>query len=350
MRILITTVQVPFVRGGAEAHAAGLEHAFKQAGHDAEIVQLPFKWYPPSAIPKQILAARLFDVTASSGVPVDLVVGLRFPAYFVPHPNKVVWVLHQHRTAYDLWGSELCDLMHAPDGRDIRDAIRAADEAFLPEAKALFANSKNVADRLQRFSGLSSTPLYHPPPGADKLYSAPAEDFLFLPSRINRTKRQHLILEALALCKEPVKVWFTGAADDSRYEQELQDRTVALGLSDAARFMGSVDEATKLDLYARCLGVVYVPVDEDYGYVTLEAMLARKPVITCADSGGALEFVLHDQTGMVTPPDAQALANAMDRLWQDRTLASRWGAAARQHYSEQKISWDNVVQVLTHAS
>ena len=39
------------------------------------------------------------------------------------------------------------------------------------------------------------------------------------------------------------------------------------------------------------LGVIFPPLDEDYGYVTLEAMLAAKPVITCTDSGGPLEFV-----------------------------------------------------------
>ena len=50
MRILIATTQVPFVRGGAEAHAEGLLKALRDAGHEAEIVAVPFKWYPPEKI------------------------------------------------------------------------------------------------------------------------------------------------------------------------------------------------------------------------------------------------------------------------------------------------------------
>ena len=102
MRIVIATVQVPFVRGGGEMLADGLEAALLAAGHDVETVRLPFKWYPPERIPEHVLAARLFDLTESSGSRIDRMIGLRFPAYLLPHPNKVLWILHQYRTAYDL--------------------------------------------------------------------------------------------------------------------------------------------------------------------------------------------------------------------------------------------------------
>ena len=206
MRVLIATVQVPFVRGGAEMHAEGLQAALTAAGHDAELVSLPFKWYPPERIVEHILATRLLDVTESSGTTIDRVIGLKFPAYFLPHPNKVLWVLHQHRAAYDFWGGELSDLTHFPNGEAVRDAIRAADESFIPEARAVYANSRNVASRLKRYCGIDSEPLYHPPPFAERFHAAPAEDFLYLPSRINRSKRQLLAIEALGLCREPVRV------------------------------------------------------------------------------------------------------------------------------------------------
>ena len=134
MRVLIATVHVPFAHGGAEMLADGLQTALTVAGHDAEIVRLPFKWYPPERLLDHVLATRLLDLTESSGTRVDMVVGLRFPAYLVPHPNKVLWLLHQYRTAYDLWGTDLCELMHAPNGHEVRDAIRSADAAYLPEA------------------------------------------------------------------------------------------------------------------------------------------------------------------------------------------------------------------------
>jgi glycosyltransferase involved in cell wall biosynthesis len=347
MRVLIATVQVPFVRGGAEMHAEGLQRALTAAGHQAELVALPFKWYPPERILDQILAARLFDLSESSGTPIDRVIGLRFPAYLIPHPNKVLWILHQYRAAYDLWGGDLCDLMHFPNGREVRDAIHAADKAFIPEARAVYANSRNVASRLQRFNGIDAEPLYHPPPGAALFRSAPAEDFLYLPSRINRTKRQLLIVEALAQCREPVRLRLSGLADDAGYKSEIGDRILALGLANRIDWLDAVSDEAKRDLYARCLGVIFPPVDEDLGYVTLEAMLAAKPVITCTDSGGPLEFVRDAETGLVAEPTAEGLAAAMDRLWADRTSASRWGQAGRELYDRFDITWDRVVATLT---
>jgi glycosyltransferase involved in cell wall biosynthesis len=347
MRIVIATVQVPFVRGGAEMHADGLKQALTAAGHETEIVQLPFKWYPPERILDQILAARLYDLTSSFGTPIDRVIGLRFPAYLVPHPNKVLWILHQHRTAYELWDTPLCDLMHYPNGVEVRDAIRAADKAFIPEARAVYANSRNVSDRLKRFCGIESQPLYHPPPGAELFRTAPAGDYLFFPSRMNGTKRQLLVIEALGACRERVRVRFAGTADEVDYERQMQERVSSLGLSDRVEFLGQVDDETKRDLYAKSLAVLFPPVDEDYGYITLEAMLARKPVITCTDSGGPLEFVRDRETGLVVEPGAAALASAMDRVWSNRDAARQWGEAGRALYDQLRISWTHVVDSLT---
>ncbi len=347
MRLLIATVQVPFVRGGAEMLADGLHTALTAAGHEAEIVRLPFKWYPPERILEQVLAARMFDLTESSGTAIDRVIGLRFPAYLAPHPDKVLWLLHQYRTAYDLWGTELCELMHAPNGEDVREAIRAADTALIPEAHARYTISANVANRLKTFCGIDAAALYHPPPAAALLRGAPAEDFLFLPSRFNRTKRQLLVVEALALCREPVRVRLAGLADDPGYAREVRDRVQALALAGRVDLLDSVSDEAKSDLYARCLGVVFPPVDEDYGYVTLEAMLARKPVITCTDSGGPLEFVRNGETGLVVQPLATALAAAMDRLWHDRGTSARWGEAGRELYDRLDITWERVVATLT---
>jgi len=347
MHIIITTVQTPFVRGGAEIHAEGLCHALQRAGHEAEIVAIPFKWYPPQRIIEHILACRLFDLTESSGIHIDRIIGLRFPAYFIPHPNKVLWILHQYRAAYDLWDTPLCDLIHFPDGVQIRDAIHQADRVYLSEAQAIYGNSRNVSQRLKNYCGIDSTPLYHPPQNAEQFYCQEACDYLFFPSRINRTKRQLLALEALAQTREHVKIRFAGLVDDAGYARELQEAAQRLGVAERVEWLGTISEAAKLEHYAQALGVLYPPVDEDYGYVTLEAMLAAKPLITCTDSGGPLEFVQPQATGLIAEPTPAALAAALDELWQNRTLAKQWGQAGRDHYAQLNISWNNVVAVLT---
>jgi glycosyltransferase involved in cell wall biosynthesis len=350
MRILIATVQVPFVRGGAEAHAEGLRAALCAAGHEVEIVSVPFKGSPPERVVDQMLACRLLDLTESAGVPVDRVIGLKFPAYLAQHPDKVLWILHQHRSAYDLWDNTAAgDLVHSPEGPEVREAVRVADRRLLREARAVYANSRNVARRLKHYCGIRAEPLYHPPPQAEAYYCA-ADDpvpYLFCPSRLTPLKRHRLILEALARTRRDVRVRFAGRPDCPGHAEELRRRAVQLGVSSRVVWLGEVSEVEKQRQYAHSRGVVFVPVDEDYGYVTLEAMLAAKPVITCTDSGGPLEFVADGQTGRVVEPVAEALAGAFDQLWMGRDAAVCWGAAGRDRYESLGISWDNVVARLT---
>lgn len=346
MRIIIATTHVPFIRGGAEVHAEGLRDHLQAAGHETEIVAIPFKWYPPEKILDHMLACRLFDLSEVMGTPVDLLIGLKFPAYLIPHPRKVLWILHQFRTAYELWDHELGDLIYTPEGAGIRDSIREADRKLIPEARRVFANSGNVAARLKYFCGIDATPLYHPPPNDKEFFTAEAQDYVFFPSRLCLPKRQSLVLEALAQTKQPVAVKFAGAADQPVYESELRTLAKKLGVQDRVQWLGQVTEEEKRDLYARSLAVVYPPIDEDYGYVTLESMLASKPVITCTDSGGPLEFVRQAETGLIADPNAASLADAMDSVWEKRSQAKQWGEAGRDLYEEMNITWAGVIEKL----
>jgi glycosyltransferase involved in cell wall biosynthesis len=347
VRILITTVQVPFIRGGAEALAEGLRDALRSEGHEAEIVAIPFKWYPPERILDHMLACRLLDITESTGMTIDRVIGLKFPAYFIPHPNKVLWIVHQHRTAYNLWDDHaLSDLIRFPNGSQVRGAIREADARLLREAKKIFAISRNVSHRLKQYCGIDSTPLYNPPQHAARFYHAAAEDYFFFPSRITPPKRQLLVLEALAETRKSVRVRFAGHVDNPSYGEALKAHAKSLKVHDRVEWLGPLSEEEKRRQYASALGVVFPPINEDYGYVTLEAMLSSKPVITCVDSGGPLEFVRTNETGLVTESTSRALAAAMDALWENRAQAQAMGQAGRADYDRQKISWQEVIRRL----
>jgi glycosyltransferase involved in cell wall biosynthesis len=334
------------VHGGAEVLAEDLRRALVEAGHRVEIVAIPFKPYPPERILDQMLACRLLDLSETAGMPVDRVIGLRFPAYLIPHPRKSIWMVHQHRQAYDLWQHPLSDLHTYANGADVRTAIHAADIKLLPQSRGLFTISSNVALRLKTYCGLNATPLYPPVRDAGLFHTRPAEGFLYFPSRINRLKRQDLVLKALARTRAQVRICFSGPAEEPGFERECASLAHKGGLESRVQWLGAVSEEKKRDLYARSLGVLFPPMDEDYGYITLEAMLAQKPVITCTDSGGPLEFVIDHQTGIVAEPTPEALAAAMDSLWDDRDRARQWGDAGRQRYDDLRIDWDNVVGAL----
>ncbi len=347
MRIAVVSTQVPFMRGGAEVHADNLVSAFRNAGHDAELVTIPFKWYPARVFFNHITIARLVDLSECAGRPVDRVIGLKFPAYIVPHPNKVLWILHQHRTAYDLWDHpEHGDLIHDYEGKMVREAIFNADRQYIPEARAIFSNSKNVARRLQKYCGIASQPLYHPPGNAELFYSNSAEPYLFFPSRINPLKRQSLVVEALRHCRQEVNVTFAGIPENPAVMDELRKRVRSWGLEKRVQWRGYISDEEKLRLYANCLGVIYPPLDEDYGYITLEAMLAQKPVVTTRDAGGPLEFIKDGVSGLIVEPTPRALAAAMDKLWEDFGRAGRWGKAGREIYESLNITWQGAVEAL----
>lgn len=347
MRIAIATVKVPFVRGGAEVLADGLERALLAAGHEIEQIQIPFKWYPPERILDHLLACRLLDITEASGTKIDMMIGLKFPAYLIPHDNKVLWIVHQHRQAYDLWDRlEGSDLNAATDGASVRSAIREADRTLIPEAKKVFTIARNVSDRLMKFCGIGSQPLYHPPYRAEDFFQAEAEDYFFYPSRISRLKRQELVLQALALTRNPVRMLFAGSPEYAPDLESLKRSTIQLGLRDRVSWLGPISDDLKIEYYAKALGVVFPPVDEDYGYVTLEAMLAAKPVITCNDSGEPTQFVVNNETGLVVDPSPRELATAMDRLWENRSETAKLGKFARERYDLLGISWGGVVSNL----
>ena len=154
MRIAVCSPQVPFATGGAEFVAERLTEELRELGHEADLVTVPFKWYPGARVLSQAFLWRLLDLEEVDGRPVDLVIATKFPSYVVRHPNKVVWLVHQFRQAYELDGTELGQFSEAPEDRAARRAVHRLDRETLGEARALFAISSNVAARLERSTGL----------------------------------------------------------------------------------------------------------------------------------------------------------------------------------------------------
>ncbi len=345
--ILICTTQVPFTAGGGEAHVEGLRRALIDSGYNAEVVALPFKWYPPSEIMRGTLAWRLLDLSAANGKPIDLVIGMKFPAYLVSHQNKVLWVMHQYRSAYNLWGTPFDDLSTYPEGQRIREWIKHCDERFIPESQKVFANSQTVAARLKRYNNIESEPLYHPPPRAEQLRVGKLGDYIFYPSRLEPQKRQELLIEAAKFLKTPARIVLAGNSGNPKHYESLVRK---FGVTDRVELRGFVSESEIIDLYADALAVCYLPFDEDYGYVTLEGMLSGKPVIVPNDGGGATELIKDGVEGLITEPNPQAVAAAIDSLYEDRTFAQRMGNQALSRIRQLDLSWTHVVEKLVKAA
>ena len=339
--VVVCEAQVPFIRGGAEALVSELVLQFRKHGFETERVSLPFKWYPKSEVLSHAGAWRLLDLSESNGRPIDLLVGTKFPTYFARHPHKVAWVIHQHRAAYELCGTPYSDFEHTEGDVGLRRTLFELDARMLGECRHVFANSNNTARRLRTFNGVPAEGLYHPPPLADRLRQGPYGDYVLVVGRIENVKRVDLAIGAMAHVPPPLKLIIAG--DGS--QRAATERTVAEhGLQDRVVFAGAIGGEALINLYAGALAVVYAPFDEDYGYVTLEAFLCAKPVITATDSGGTLEFVVNDQNGFVCAPEPAAIGAAIASLAADRTRTAQLGQAGLAR--AQLITWDGVVERL----
>lgn len=340
-RVLVCETQVPLVHGGAEILARELVRQLRGRGYDVDRVSLPFKWYPKEEILAHAAAWRLIDLSSSNGEPIDLVIATKFPSYFVRHPNKVTWLVHQYRAAYELCGTMYGDFDHTERDVALRDRLMRLDREMLGESRRLYAIAQRVAARLEKYNGLRAEPLYHPPRLADRFRPGPYGDYVLSVGRLEAVKRVDLALDAMRLVDRPIRLVIAGHGTQ---RENLERLAGEHGISSRVDFLGAVSDAQVVDLYAGALAVLFAPFDEDYGYVTLEAFLARKPVVTANDSGGTLEFVEDGLNGVVCEPRPEALAAAINRLAADRRLAAALGG--RGFERARQVTWDGVVETL----
>jgi glycosyltransferase involved in cell wall biosynthesis len=336
MRIAVCRPQVPFERGGAEIFTDRLVDELRSRGHDADLVSVPFKWYPGARVLTQAFLWRMLDLDEADGRTIDIVVATKFPSYLVRHADKRVWLVHQFRQAYEFDGTPLRQFGDSAEDRALRRKVQALDRVALGEASKLFAISYNVARRVESSTGLVAEVLPHPPQALEYRCENYG-DFVLSVNRLDRAKRIDLLLEAAARDGALEVVIAGDGPDRERLEQLARDR----GLNGRARFTGRVSEDELADLYARCLAVYYAPVDEDYGMVPLEAFLSEKPVLTTTDAGGPLEVVADGTTGLVVTPDAVEIARALGWLRDHRDEAATYGRAGKAVASE--VTWDRAI-------
>jgi glycosyltransferase involved in cell wall biosynthesis len=321
MRIAVCRPQVPYTYGGAEVVADQLVDELRIRGHEVDLIAVPYAWIGARVL-DQALIWRMIEVNQTPGKPTDLVIATKFPSYGIRHPNKVVWLVHQFRQAYDFDRGEFGQYSESPPDRATRLGVERYDKVALGEAKRIFTISGNVADRLKRYSGLDATVLPPPPQSLD-YRTTEYDGFVLSVNRLDRYKRIDLLIEA------------------AKSEPAMK---LASGLNGRVEFAGRVDGEKLADLYGRCLAVYYAPVDEDYGMVPYEAFLSAKPVVTTLDAGGPLEVVHDGETGVVVAADSAEIAKACAHLAAHRDEAKRLGEAGKA--VAERITWDTCIEAL----
>lgn len=347
--IIVLGVKVPFTAGGQDVLVRTLVSELKERGHRVDTVELPLTVSPKESLLEQIALWRSLKLEEFGGVPVDLVIATKFPSYFVSHPKKSVWLVHQHRAIYDLFGTRYCDFSDDPRDEALRQMLMDADGKAFSECQAIGAISKNVATRLKQFNGFDAEVLYPPLSEGGRYYNKPAEDYILSVGRICSIKRVDLIVKALPMIHEFVKLKIVGTADESGMMAYLGNEISKHHLEHRIEFVGSVSNEELLDLYARSTAVYYAPHNEDYGYVTLEAMASGKPVVTATDSGGVLEFIDDEREGLIAEPNSDAIAKAVNRLVEQKEFAEALGQNGYKKVHGLRLmndGWEHVIEHL----
>ena len=343
MKIALCSSSVPFCFGGYRNIVDWLQTELLAAGHQVERIYLPHVDEPDLLLP-QMAAYRWIDLAASA----DKVICFRPPAHAVPHPHKILWFIHHVRAFYDLWDSPYRGFPDDEKHRNLRDVLHRADTTALSEAKHVFTNSQVVSDRLRRFNDVGSEVLYPPITQSERFHCQHFNDEIVYVCRVEHHKRQHLLIEAMRHTRTDVKLRICGASVSEPYVRELREMIASSKLEGRVHFNNRwISEEEKIQILSECLAVAYLPLDEDsYGYPSLEASHASKPVLTTTDSGGVLELVKHVYNGLVSEPEPKALAEVMDQLYIDRVNTQQMGLNAAQRIVELNISWQHVLERL----
>jgi glycosyltransferase involved in cell wall biosynthesis len=372
---IVAPSPVPFCIGGAEKLWWGLQEEINQnTSHQAELIKLPS--------PEQNFSELIDSYQKFSELDLhhfDLVISGKYPGWMVNHPNHICYMLHRLRGLYDAYHltglpeqlatnhptlarlqkrirqgkrSDLAEIFSQlkqlessqklPEeaayfpGAFVRELIHYFDGVGLdPKAiKKYAAISHNVANRKNYFPRGSTIDVIYPPSSLRR-FEQGSSDYFFTISRLDGAKRIRLLVEAMRFVKSKVQLKIAGTGPDEQRLKELA------GNDDRIEFLGFVNDEDVIGLYANAIAVPYLPYDEDYGLVVIEAMMSGKPVLTTIDAGGPNEFVINGETGFSVLPEPAALAERLDYLYQHRAEAKQMGSAGRKLV--ETITWENTV-------
>lgn len=348
-RILVLGARVLFTRGGADALVNSLAKELKRRGHEVDTVELPLSMLPKESLLNQSALWRALGLRDGAGREVDLVIATKFPTYYVSHPKKSIWLVHQHRALYDLYASNYSDISDDPRDEQFRRMIVAADAKAFTEAQYVSGISQNVVDRLRGFHGIAADVLYPPLPLGNSYREGDSESYILSVGRLCLIKRVDMMIKALAIVHPHIRLKIVGAPDEPGIMEYLKSEIDRHHLWNRIDFCGRVSDEELISLYANAFAVYYAPHNEDYGYVTLEAMAAGKPVVTAHDSGGTLEFVKNNVNGLVLDPTPDGIGHGINLLASDTQRASVMGRAGRKFIEESGLAesgWDRVIDGL----
>lgn len=371
---------VPYVYGGAENLFWKLTESINDlTEHNADLIKLPVKEDDFWSLVDSYRRFYYLDLSHF-----DMVISTKYPAWMVQHNNHIVYLLHHLRGLFDTYHfsnepyqvpeiykkgkiEELLSAIIDPELNintvftmleEIREDSSSYDQSAFrfpgPLIRAIihyFDSHALAPKRISRYFSISNNVIarkdYFPhgvrveaisPPSKLKGLRSEGYEYIFTASRLEGPKRLDILINSMKHISHNIKFKIAGTGPD-------EDRLKKLASGDnRIEFMGFVNDKKLADLYSKAMVVPYIPYDEDYGLITIEAMKSMKPVITASDSGGTLEFVKDFETGFVVKPDPKCLADKINYIIEHPDDSKKMGLQA--YHATENITWNRLISRL----
>jgi glycosyltransferase involved in cell wall biosynthesis len=372
---------VPFTIGGMEYLLWGLQDNINNLSeHKVELIKLPTKedsfWNLIDSY------KQFYNLDVSH---FDMIITAKYPAWMVKHKNHVCYMAHRLRGLYDTYHfmnlpdepsldnayiKKAIEYMEREDANidglfSILDEVRINqkkipkshfdlpspflkkiitffDNKSLENTKKFYAISKTVKNRKEYFPINADVEVVYPP-SALPYFQEGDYEYLFTVSRLDNAKRIDLIIEAMKYVKADIKLKIAGTGP---MEEELKK----LAQNDKRiEFIGFVNDEELIRYYSNSKGVIFIPYEEDYGLVTIEAMMSRKPVITTYDAGGVTEFVDDGITGFISKSNTMSIGKSIEKL-ANLSLDEVKQMGNNAYNKVKDITWSNTVGKITRSN
>lgn len=382
---IVSPSPIPFTVGGMENMMSGLyDQINHNTSHQAELLKLPTKEHSFWDLIESYYQFYKLDVSHFDAI----IVG-KYPAWMVQHRNKIFYVAHRLRGLYDTYHymnqplevprgnskiDTILDYMEAcphPDSLDtffkiifqLRDSAGIEEMSYFvfpgpfirkivhymdayafqeTELETYFSISNTVKERENYFPMGSHVEVVYLPSGQASIKEGEYKH-IFMVSRLDKPKRIDMLIQAMKYVKSEVPLYIAGTGPERAYLEKLADKDPRI------HFLGFISDEDVDSYYADALVIPYFPQEEDYGLITYESMMHKKPVITTIDAGGPTEFVKNYETGFVTQCDPREIAEKIDYLAQHIDEAKKMGENGFHIVKE--ITWKTVLdKILSEAT
>ncbi len=370
--VIVAPSPIPFGIGGAEKLWWGmLEFINKHTTHQCELIKIPTKENNFWDLIESYKAFYDLDLSYF-----DMVITGKYPAWMVQHSNHYIYMLHSLRGFYDCY-----HFMNLPDeyisedtkiniilkklenenttideiftllfelqndksidkkiyefpGVFIKQLIHFFDSKAMQNIDNFSAISKTVAKRKEYFPKNCKVNVIYPPSVLTDFKNI-SYDYFFTVSRLDSAKRIQMIVDAYTKSDThiPLKIAGTGPLSQEIHEVIKNDSRIEM--------LGFISDDDLIKYYSNSYAVLFVPYDEDYGLITIEAMMCEKPVLTFSDTGGVVEFVEHNVTGLVCEPVISELTKNIDFIAANQELCKKMGKEAKKRV--ENITWENTI-------